>query len=358
MKTVTVKASKTYDIHIGAGLLEEAGSVIRNTCGGQTAAVVTDDNVSRLYEICLADSLIKNGYRVVSFVFPHGESSKNTDTFISLVSFLAREKLNRSDIVIALGGGVTGDLAGFASSCYKRGICFVQIPTTLLAAVDSSVGGKTAVNISEGKNLLGSFYQPNLVLCDVSLLSTLSDNVFREGCAEVIKYGIIADSMLFKSLSATVLSATSENNQLEDVISKCVSVKREIVTKDEFDTGERKILNFGHTVGHAIESLSNYNISHGYAVAAGIAIESRAALRMGLCKEDCLQNILNILKRYDLSLTANYKAKELAGVCLSDKKRDGESLSMIFPVEIGKCIIKEIPVKDLETVIKTGLEEF
>ncbi|MCL2810173.1 MAG: 3-dehydroquinate synthase [Treponema sp.] len=362
MKTITVKASKTYDILIDTSLLDEAGSIIRKTSAGHTAAIVTDDIVATLYEKRLKDSLEKNGYRVVSFVFPHGESSKNTDTFLSLISFLAQEKLSRSDIVIALGGGVTGDITGFAASSYLRGCRFVQIPTTLLAAVDSSVGGKTAVNIPAGKNLIGSFYQPDVVLCDTSLLSTLPADVFKDGCAEVIKYGIIADykiadRSLFESLAPTLLVQTPINTQLEEVIAKCVEIKRDIVMKDEFDNADRKLLNFGHTVGHAIESLSEYGISHGQAVAVGMVIESRAAVRLGLCKEQCLQDILQMLTLYGLPVSTTFKADEITRICLSDKKRDGKSLTMISPLEIGKCVLKEIPVNELENVIRLGLEE-
>ena len=233
----------------------------------------------------------------------------------------------------------------------------------MLAAVDSSVGGKTAVNITAGKNLLGSFYQPDIVLCDVTLLSTLSEDIFKDGCAEVIKYGIIGnnkiiDRSLFESLTPALSAKTSINTQLEEVIAKCVSIKRDIVMEDEFDNAGRKLLNFGHTAGHAIESLSNYSISHGQAVAAGMAIVSRAAFRMSLCKEDCLQDILQILRLYGLPENTQYKAGELTQLCLSDKKRDGKSLTMIFPLEIGKCILKEIPVEELETVIQLGLKDF
>ena len=350
MKTITVNASKTYDIIIGTGFFDEAGSVIKKTAGGQAAAVITDDNVSPLYGQRLAGSLANNDYRVVQYVFPHGELSKNEKTFFSILNFLAEEKLSRSDIVIALGGGVAGDLAGFAAACYMRGTRFVQIPTTLLAAVDSSVGGKTAINLAAGKNLAGSFYQPDIVLCDVSLLSTLTEETFRDGCAEVIKYGIIADHVLFESLKNPVYT------QLENVIARCVKIKRGIVAVDEFENGERKLLNFGHTVGHAIELLSDFKISHGCAVAAGIAVETRAAVRLGLCKEDCLENVLQMLRLYELPENTDFKADKLAHVCLSDKKRDGGSLTMIFPQEIGKCVLKKIPTNELETVIHMGLE--
>ncbi|MCL2474284.1 MAG: 3-dehydroquinate synthase [Alphaproteobacteria bacterium] len=348
MKTITVNTSKTYDIVIGTGILEEAGSYVRKTCGGQKAVIVMDDNVAVLYEKRMTDTLVKSGYCVSQYVFPHGEASKNTETFLSLVNFLAENKLSRTDIVIALGGGVIGDLAGFAAACYMRGIRFVQIPTTLTAAVDSSVGGKTAVNLAAGKNLLGAFYQPDLVFCDVSLLSTLTHDVFNDGCAEVIKYGIIADNKLFEALKTPV------HTQLEDVIARCIEIKRDIVSEDEFENGKRKLLNFGHTIGHAIELLSEYRTAHGHAVAAGMAVEARAAVRMGICEACYMRDISDMLRRYDLPINTSYSADKIMNACLSDKKRDGESLTMVFPVEIGKCVLKKIPVSELEAVIRLG----
>jgi len=351
MKTITIKTSKTYDITIGTGILEDAGSIISQRAGGKAAAIVTDDNVAALYEERLAHTLIKNGYRVVRYVFPHGESSKNAETFFAILNFLADEKISRSDVAVALGGGVAGDLAGFAAACYMRGIRFVQVPTTLIAAVDSSVGGKTAVNLAAGKNLAGAFYQPDAVLCDVSLLSTLKEEVFKDGCAEVIKYGVIADRVLFESLEKPI------HTQLEDVITRCIEIKRDIVTEDEFEHGARKLLNFGHTVGHAIELLSGYRTSHGHAIAAGMAIAARAAIRMGICETHCLQSILQMLRLYELPENTIYKAEELTRVCLSDKKRDSDNLTMIFPVKIGQCVLKKIPVSELEAVIRLGLED-
>ena len=349
MRRITVDASKNYDILIGAGFLNEFGKLIHKTCGGHTAAIIADDNVAALYAEQMTSTLKESGYRTALYVFPNGEFSKNADTFLCVADFLVKEKLTRTDIVVALGGGVTGDLAGFAAACYMRGIGFVQIPTTLLAAVDSSVGGKTAVNLSCGKNLLGAFYQPDLVLCDVSLFSTLTREVYRDGCAEIIKYGVIADSELFNSLKSPI------DTQLEETVARCVAIKRDIVAEDEFEHGSRKLLNFGHTIGHAIEHLSGYCISHGHAVAAGMAIVTRAAVKMGMCGESCLNALVQMLKRYELPTTTSFNAEELACVCLSDKKRDGDNLTMIFPVEIGKCILKEIPINEVESVIKMGL---
>lgn len=348
MKTITVNASKTYDISIGADILPETGPIVRKLIGGQAAAVITDDNVAPLYGKRLSDSLVQNGYRVAQFAFPHGEPSKNAGTFLSILNFLAEEKFSRKDVVIALGGGVAGDLAGFAASCYMRGVRFVQIPTTLLAMVDSSVGGKTGINLEAGKNLAGAFYQPDAVVCDVSLLSTLPPDVYSDGCAEIIKYGVIADRALFESLETPV------NKHPEEVISRCVEIKRDIVEKDEFENGPRKLLNYGHTVGHAIELLSGYNITHGQAVAAGMAIIARAAANMGICQHQCPDSIEQMLKKYKLPETTTYKASELAQACLADKKRGNQNITMIFPKEIGNCIQKEIPTTKLESIIRLG----
>jgi len=350
MKTITVNASKSYNVIIGEGILDDAGSAMQKVSGGQTAVIVTDSNVDPLYGNRLTGILEKSNYRVVRYVFAHGEASKNPKTFLSLIDFLADEQINRTDAVIALGGGVTGDIAGFAAACYKRGTGFIQIPTTLLAAVDSSIGGKTGVNLDAGKNLLGSFYQPDLVLCDVLLFSTLTEEVFRDGCAEVIKCGIIADRVLFESLKNPV------RGQLENVITRCVEIKRDIVAEDEFENSTRKLLNFGHTIGHAIEKLSNYDIPHGHAVAAGMAAETRMAVYMGICDKSCLQDILDMLRRYDLPESFSFNADEIALVCMSDKKRDGKIITMALPAETGKCILKEIPVNELDNLIRSGLE--
>jgi len=237
MKKITVNASKTYDINIGFGIIDEADVILNKI--GSAAAVVTDDIVAPLYAQRLEQALSRNKTRVVRYVIPHGEASKSAEQLVSLVNFLAKEKLSRTDTVIALGGGVVGDLAGFAAAVYMRGIGFVQIPTTLLAAVDSSVGGKTAINLDAGKNLAGAFYQPDAVLCDISLLSTLTPEVFRDGCAEVIKYGVIADSKLFDSFEKPI------KDQLENIIARCVEIKRDIVAEDEFEKSVRKFLNLG-----------------------------------------------------------------------------------------------------------------
>jgi len=247
-------------------------------------------------------------------------------------------------MIVALGGGVVGDLAGFAAATYLRGIRFVQIPTTLLAAVDSSVGGKTAIDLPGGKNLLGAFWQPSLVLCDTNTLNTLPEEIFRDGCAEVIKYGILYDRNLFDSLMQTGLSFDRER-----VISRCVELKRNVVAEDEFDTGARMKLNLGHTIGHGVESCSNYSLSHGKSVAIGMAMVARA------CGCDDTQKILQILELFGLPTQAPYAPEDICRFTLSDKKRSGSTIRLILPRRIGLCEVVNLPVNQLRSFIEAGL---
>lgn len=349
MRTVKVNTSKEYDVLIGSGLFEDAGTYIRQTVDSEVAAIVTDDIVDALYADRLERSLTENGFKVVKFVFPNGEQSKNAANYISILNFLAKSKLTRTDVVIALGGGVVGDLAGFASATYLRGIPFIQIPTTLLAAVDSSVGGKAAIDLDDGKNLAGAFYQPKLVICDCETLFTLQPEVFRDGCAEVIKYGIIADNAFFIRLLDIPIE-----KQLEDVIVKCVEIKRDIVCSDEFDNGVRQLLNFGHTIGHSIEASSNFTISHGSAIAIGMAIITRASVKKEICGTECLYYVLKILEKNYLPIKTNFDCDTLYQNALSDKKRRGDSINVVVPKSIGQCALHNIPTCELAEFIKLG----
>jgi len=262
---------------------------------------------------------------------------------------LAENQLTRTDCTFALGGGVVGDLAGFAAATYLRGIRFIQIPTTLLAMVDSSVGGKTAIDIPAGKNLVGAFYQPSLVLCDPKTLDTLSKEIFADGCAEVIKYGIINDKQLFEKLKSPI------KPQIENVIEACVTDKRDVVNADERDVGVRQLLNLGHTAAHSIETISHFEISHGSAVAIGTAIISRAAAKLGYCPESDTNQIIAMLELYGLPTECPYTAGELAEVALRDKKRNGDTINLIVPFGIGNSQIHKIPVTDLEGFFAAGL---
>lgn len=270
MKQVLVSASKTYEVKIEAGLLDRLGTELARLASG-AVLVVTDSTVGPLYLARARESLRQAGFTVHTMSVPAGEASKSLENYGRILQVLAARQLTRTDTVVALGGGVVGDLAGFAAATYLRGIRLVQAPTTLLAMVDSSVGGKTAVDLPAGKNLVGAFYQPSLVLCDTALLDTLPEETFRDGCAEVIKTAVLFDPALFRHLST--------HGPAFDrawVIQRCVECKRDVVCADEFDRGRRQLLNLGHTIGHAIEACSGFTISHGKAVAIGTAMMARA----------------------------------------------------------------------------------
>lgn len=350
MNTVPVTASRSYQVLIGTGLLATLGSHVVALGNVKKTCIVSDSTVWPLYGDSASNSLKNAGIEVSSFIFPAGESSKNGVTYLDLLNHLAQQHLSRTDLIVALGGGVTGDLAGFAAATYLRGIRFIQVPTTLLAAVDSSVGGKTAIDLPAGKNLVGAFYQPSLVLCDLDTLHTLPPEIFRDGCAEVIKYGILYDPVLFDHLAKSGLDFDREN-----VITRCVELKRDVVALDEYDTGDRMKLNLGHTVGHGIEAQSRFEISHGSAVATGMAIVSRAACRRGICSIETRDSILEILNTFGLPTHCDYTAESLYFHSLSDKKRSGGTVNLIVPERIGFCRILPTPVCDIQSFIEAGL---
>ncbi len=352
MRKITVDASRKYDILIGRNLLREAGKLTSEVKKPCRAVIVTDDIVYGLYGKAVAASYEEAGFRTCFFVLPHGESSKNMQNLMRLLEFLADERLTRSDIVVALGGGVVGDFAGFAAAIYLRGIEYVQIPTTFLAAVDSSVGGKTAVDLIAGKNLAGAFHQPNLVVCDVNAFDTLSDEIFADGIAEAVKYGAIVDADLFDKLLHNDLK---EN--IIDVVERCVSIKRDIVQSDEFDTGIRQLLNFGHTAGHAIEALSGFGITHGHAVAIGMSLIAAACDSMGLTESPCSPKIEQILHKYNINTHCPYPAEKLAQSALSDKKRTGGSITIVLLRSIGSAYLQKINVSDLSQYFAYGKDE-
>ena len=351
MKTVKISVSKEYEVLIGQGLLDSCGSLCHKALPKcSKTAVISDDNVAPLYMDKVKSGLESAGFETVSFVFPHGEKSKNGENYLAILNFLAENTITRSDALVALGGGVVGDITGFAAATYLRGISFVQIPTSLLAMVDSSVGGKTAIDLPAGKNLAGAFCQPELVICDLNTLDTLSPDFFTDGCAEVIKYGVLKDRELFAHLEER-----GQGFDREYVISRCVQLKRDYVTADEFDTGERMMLNLGHTVGHAIEKRSGYSIPHGFAVAMGMGIVARAAVGRGLCSADCAERIAAVLDKFSLPVVCPYGIEELVPAMLSDKKRSGAAVRLIVPRDIGRCEILPTAVEELSDFIGTGL---
>ena len=349
MTTVPVNASRQYDIRIGTGLLDRAGAMLREVVPCETVMLVCGDIVNSLYSDRVQASLEGAGYRVARYVYPHGEQSKNADTYFALLNALAQAGLTRTDAIAALGGGVTGDVSGFAAATYQRGMDFVQIPTTLLAAVDSSVGGKTAVNLPTGKNQVGCFYQPALVLCDPELLSTLPEEEFRCGCAEVIKYGVLGSRKFFDELKATPIK-----EQLEHVICTCVEMKRDIVNQDEFDRGLRQLLNLGHSFGHAVEACSHFGVLHGQAVAIGMAAITRAAVARGYCSEETLREVLAILNQYQLPTSTGFGLEEMVEAALTDKKLTGGAMHLVVPEAIGRCAIVSVPTEEIKDWMKAG----
>lgn len=350
MNTVHVTASKNYDVLIGSGLLQALGSYASAIKKVKKVCIVSETNVWPIYGEQAKKSLLDAGLDVSEFVFRAGEQFKNAAIYLDLLYFLAENQMTRTDLIVALGGGVVGDMAGFAAATYMRGIPFIQVPTTLLSAVDSSVGGKTAIDLPVGKNLVGAFYQPELVLCDTDCLNTLPIDVFRDGCAEVIKYGVLYDPELFTHLAKNGLEFDRER-----VITRCVELKRDVVAEDEFDTGARMRLNLGHTIGHGVEAQSHFEISHGKGVAVGMAIVTRAAEKRGICNADTKDAVLQILEKFGLPRSCTFSAESLYLSALSDKKRSGGMVNLIIPERIGYCRIAPTPVEDIQSFIEAGL---
>ena len=350
MQTLTVSTQNgKYDVCIGSGLLAACGRHIAAVHAPGCAVIVSDDRVNALYGDVCERSLCEAGFSCLRFVFPLGEQSKNFDTYLRLQAFLAENRVTRADLIVALGGGVVGDLAGFAAATYLRGIAYVQLPTTLLAMVDSSVGGKTAVDLPQGKNLCGCFWQPSLVLCDTDALATLPADVFADGMAEVIKYALLGDAALFETLQRE-----DALSQLQQIICRCIEMKRDIVAADTFDRGERQKLNLGHTVGHAIEKCSGYAVSHGCAVAMGLAAMSRAAARLGFAAHSLPQQVQQLLLQYSLPTACPYSAQMLFEAACSDKKVQRSRVTLVVPTGIGSCELVSVPLQEMAAWLEAG----
>lgn len=345
MKTLLVKTGTPYEIKIERGLLRRAGDEIRRIPelrGARKAAVVTDSNLATQAQAVKA-SLKAAGYDVTLHVFPAGEESKNLSSIAAMLEAFAQFGLTRTDFAVAFGGGVTGDMAGFAAATFLRGIDFVQVPTSLLAQVDSSVGGKTGVDLPFGKNLVGAFHQPRLVLIDPDTLDALPPHFFADGMGEVIKYGCIRDKDLFENLEKQDVK-----EHLEEVIFRCVDCKRQIVEADALEKGERMLLNFGHTLGHAMEKLRDFQgLSHGEAVGIGMVLISQAGEKTGLTQPGTADRIAALLEKYGLPTKTTDTPAELAAAASLDKKTDGDNLHLILLQSIGEACIHTIPAADL-----------
>lgn len=340
MKYVHIETGAPYDVLIDRGLIDSVGALIEKGLGVFRVALISDKTVDRFYGDRVERSLCSAGHRVLRLTFEGGEASKTPETVIRLQRALLEGEITRSDLVVALGGGIVGDVAGFTAATYLRGIRYVQIPTTLLAALDSSVGGKTGVNLLGYKNQIGAFWQPSMVLCDPDVFSTLPEETYADGMAEAIKYGVAFDKGLFEMLYA--------DHDICEVIRRAVAIKGDVVASDERDEGVRQLLNFGHTVGHAIEKLTEHEFTHGQAVAVGMIVATRGALRMGYCRENFLDDLVGCITYRGLPNAALLTTEELISAMRSDKKRRGDEITLILPRRLGECHAETVPMADLE----------
>jgi 3-dehydroquinate synthase len=342
MQKVKVElGTRGYEILIGPGLLESLGKQCLKAGLGRRCAVITDSTVGPLYAQTATASLLGAGINPIFISVPAGEKSKSLKQVGECYDALAKHRLERKSFVVALGGGVVGDLAGFVAASYLRGVPFVQVPTTLLAQVDSSVGGKTGINLKAGKNLVGAFYQPRLVLCDLSALATLPPREFAAGMAEVIKYGIIYDATLFKQLEKSMEALMKRDEKLlAKVVARCCEIKAEVVSQDETETGLRAILNFGHTVGHALEAISGYGkYLHGEAISYGQVVAARLSRHLRGLSEGEVERIEALLTRAGLptrvKLSPAQKRDLFAAMRLDKKVSEGE-IKFVLAKRIGE----------------------
>lgn len=344
MGRIKINTKHPYEVLIEGGILGSMEEHLTPWWGRQIF-LLTDDTVKKLYGESLVEQLDASGWKLTEFSVEPGEGSKSFATLEEVLETMANAGLNRTGLLLALGGGVVGDLGGFAAATYMRGIDFIQVPTTLLACVDSSVGGKTAVNLKAGKNLAGAFHQPVAVLLDPRVLGTLPKEVFADGMAEVIKYGILFDRSLFDRVAEGV---TPKDPDLAAIIARCVELKRRVVERDERDKGIRQLLNFGHTFGHALERASGFTISHGQAVAMGMAMMSRACQRRGLSSETTSRSIEDALRNNHLPTHNELPVRELREAVRKDKKASGaqgrEDIHLVTVGAIGSCELRKVPL--------------
>ncbi len=352
---VSVPGSE-YEILVEPGILGRAGEILRPLLSGHLAVIGSDANVRPLFAGQLEESLRKAGFRTAVLEIPAGETSKTPEMLAWLWEEMLESGITRTDAVIALGGGVTGDLAGFAAATVLRGVDLVQVPTTLLAQVDASVGGKVAVDLKAGKNLAGAFYQPRAVLMDPDCLACLPDRAFYDGMAEVIKYGCIQSPELFRLLDQL---GNRENvmAHIDEILSICCSIKRDVVVADEKDKGLRMMLNFGHTLGHVYERAYNYETyTHGEAVAAGMAAAARIGCRMGITPADLEDKIAGLLKKFHLPTEIAASRGQYAEILARDKKTDGDRISFVALEALGKVRFVKLPLEELmQDIEEAGL---
>ena len=330
--------NNSYKIFIQNGIINKLPEYLKKMNLGDDYALITDTKTEKLFGRSLVKFLKSKGIKVEMISFDQGEKSKNLKTVEELAEKMIEKKFDRRDAIIVLGGGVAGDIGGFLASIYYRGIPYIQIPTTLLAMVDSAIGGKTGVDLKSGKNLIGTITQPKAVFIDTNYLKTLPENQIRNGLAEIIKCGVIKDAKLFKFIEQNLDKILKlDKKAINYIIQRSVEIKVEIIEHDEKESGQRMILNYGHTYGHALEKLSNYTLLHGYAISIGMVIANKIAIQKRLLKPAVAERIKNLLKKAELPVTTikNPTKKDI----ISDKKRIGNYINLILPTDIGKAVI-------------------
>ena len=351
--TIHVNTGKPYDVMIGTGLLGKSGELIKQVLPkAERAVIVTDSNVAPLYADTVKTSLEAAGYTAFVHVFPAGEQNKRLTAIEEMYAAMAAAELSRTDFAVALGGGVTGDMCGFAAATYLRGIAFVQMPTTVLAQNDSSVGGKTGVDLSCGKNLVGSFHQPSLVLADVDTLSTLPPRYITDGFGEIIKHGCIKSAELF----ALIEQYGTDREKIADFTARSVAIKSGVVERDERESGERMLLNFGHTLGHAIEKCCDFTkYAHGEAVGVGMRMMARAGEAAGLTASGTADRIEAVLQKCGMPTSCEFTPEELCAAAMLDKKRRGEKMNIVLLRDIGDSFVYQIKCADLLGFVSGGV---
>ncbi|MBP2028440.1 3-dehydroquinate synthase [Acetoanaerobium pronyense] len=348
MKIINVNTSKgSYPIYIKKDILKSSASLIKKIYKHEKICILTDGKVMSLYGKYIESYFEEEGFKPLIITVKEGEKSKSISTYENICKTLVKNGFTRSNLIVSFGGGVIGDLGGFVASTLFRGMRFIQIPTTLLSQVDSSVGGKVAINLEEGKNLIGAFYPPEMVIIDTNLLKTLDERFIIDGMAEVIKYGCIIDKKLFEFLEQLDRDFLFDN--MDFLVERCVSIKKNVVEEDEFDTGNRMILNFGHTIGHVIESYYNYEkYTHGEAVAIGMSYITALGEDIGLTKTGASHRINKILDKYGLEKVFPPIDKEdMIKTIMIDKKGNESGVSFIFIEDIGKAIIKRMGKEEI-----------
>ena len=343
MSILKVKTdSGEYEVLIRKGASSDIGKKLKQIARGNKTAIITDDVVMPLYSDSIIGELSGCGFETCVYVLPHGEASKNGREYLKILEFLAESGLDRRDTVVALGGGVVGDIAGFAAATYLRGIDCVQIPTTLLSMTDSSVGGKTAIDLKAGKNLAGAFKQPKFVAIDTDFLETLPEAEIKNGLGELIKYAVIEGGEILTMLE------DGFGKNVQKIVEAAVDIKRRVVEADEKESGLRRILNFGHTPAHAAEKLSGFTLPHGVAVAAGVNLMLRASIRKADCPARDAQRIEKLCVKYGLPVAFEYTAKRLAEASAGDKKTEGEFINLVLADKIGSVFSIKVPKTELE----------